>query len=350
MAIFDKIRRFAGKPRDRWDDVPPNERPVPVADGGPGVPRMSADSPKAEATHAYPKEPDKPEKPGVPKRDEPGDGADDAGEAQESGGSHAGFESLYSDFYDRLYDALRSYGVTNIPAFNELYGLLESFLRPAIDAAIAGRERQARANMAELDADAYARGMGGSSYLSSVKAREQDAAASDVIALEGKYSAAMGEYLYKALAAMQDMEKAFRLAEMSLSASSHSGSGGHGSGGHGGGGEGGGEDGRLHSDLGYVPYGHTSEGAYFDGVWYDGDFSYLEKPYTYSDYLKYLNTLSPRELDLFFHSDERQWRVKRWQLQYNLAQVDYLDLVARFGSIRIPGGPGGGSPWTQELY
>ena len=346
MAFFDRIRRFAAAPRIRTEDVPPNERPVLSTDGAPGEPFPSVGGDKTAA----------PGKPASPKHGEP-ENAQDAPEntgegTNENGGGHSVPESLYSDFYNRLYSALQSYGVTNIPAFDEMYGLLESFLRPAIDAAIEAREQAGRANMAELDADAYARGMGGSSYLSSVKAREQDAVASDVMALEGKYSAAMGEYLYKALSAMQEMEKAFRLAQMSLSGS-HSGGGHAGSSGGSagaGGASGETEDGRLHSDLGYGPYGHNKDGAYFDGVWYEGDFSYLEKPYTYSDYLKYLNTLSPRELDLFFHSDERQWRIKRWQLQYNLAQVDYLDLVARFGNLIAPGSPGGGTPWSQEAY
>lgn len=349
MSIFDKLRRVK-KPRDVWDDIPPNERPVPVADGGPG-----ASFPREQTNNEPEKTPAEPYKPAVPKaparpgpRDEGGDSneAPSDGEAQDNGSDLSG---LYSDFYNSLYSALRAYGVTSIPSFNELYGLLESFLRPAVDAAIEERERLKRQNMAELDADAYARGMGGSSYLSSVKAREMDAAASDAIALEGKYTEAMGEYLYKALSAMQEMEKAFRLASLSASGRTYSGSSGHGSSGGASDAEAD-EDGRLHADLGYAPYGHTKDGAYFDGVWYEGDFSYLDQPYTYSDYLKYLNTLSPRELGLIFNSDERQWRIKRWQLQYNLTQVDYLDLVARFGNMIAPGGPGGGTPWSQQLY
>lgn len=356
------------KPRDRVDDVPSNERPVFTSDEKPEAPALSGETP----VYNFDAKPvnEKPPKKGIPTRDEPetepSEDEPDEGNTESEPSESEPAESeeqtesgevvssteydpdhALTEFYDRLYDRLRSYGIMSIPSFDELYGLLESFLRPAIDAAIEARNRTGRQNMAELDADAYSRGMGGSSWLTSVKAREQDDIASDVAALEGKYASSMGEYLYKALSAMQSMESELRRAQMSIAASSgrsHSGSGRSSS--ASGGAESGENDPRIHANLGYMPYGHNKDGAYFDGVWYDGDFSYFDKDYAYVDYWDYLNRLTPGERYLFFTSNSKEWRIKRWQVQYNLPQVDYLDLVEIFmPSPRQSGGSGG--TWTM---
>lgn len=269
--------------------------------------------------------------------------AQDTAETEQDGGYD--FDNGLSEFYTRLYSKLRSYGITSIPSFDELYGMLESFLRPSVEAAIAERNRTGRRNMAELDADAYSRGMGGSSYLSSVKAREMDAAAGDVNALEGKYIATLGDYLYKSIKSMQEMENDLKKLQMSLAGRStgrsHSSSSSSSDPSAG--------DGRVHSDMGYMPYGHNKNGAYFDGVWYEGDFSYFDKGYAYEDYHRYLSGLSPSERYLFFTSSAREWRLKRWQAQYDLPQVSYLDLVEAFmySSGTASSGSSGGGKWTQ---
>ena len=358
--------------RDRIDDIPGGERPrfdtdsggsfapagAPAKDITAGVetgrvrtsPLKKAGAlfrgrktPAPEAGYAFAET--ETEKPGgdVPKRELPtaetnGTEAPAESAQQESGAETYDYESTISDFYNRLYQKLRAYGITNIPSFNELYGLFESFLRPAIDAAILERQRAGRANAAELDADAYARGMGGSSYLSSMKARENANVASDVMALEGKYSASMAEYLYKALETMQKIESELAKTRMTLAAAHSGSSSGRSSSGRGRSGKtGAGET----QETNAVPYGHNKNGAYFDGVWYDGDFSYLDKDYTYADYARYLNGLSPSERYLFFTSDSREWRIRRWQVQYNLAQVDYMDLYASYMPSTASWGGGG---------
>lgn len=305
------------------------------------------------------------------------DGASDGNAPEPSGAEPSGagssdadgydFDSSLSDFYDRLYKKLRSYGVTDIPKFSELYGLFESLLRPAIDAAIRRRQKTGRQNMAELDADAYARGMGGSSYLSSVKAREQDDIASDVTALEGQYVSSMGDYLYKALSKLQDMEAELRKTQMSIASAerrtrmsiaaadrrAYLAALAKGGAGAGTGADGDGEsepDNRIHAELGYMPYGHNKNGAYFDGQWYDGDFGYLEKDMSYGDYVRYLKKLSASERYLFFSSNDKEWRSKRWQVQYNLPQVDYLDLVEMFMPDYDPFYYGGHSGYDDDLW
>lgn len=320
MRLFNIIKN-----KERIEDVPGNEKPVFSENSGAG------NAPRSGEEYEEPKAapPMKGEEPEEPEQEQP------TAENGQQAGDDYDLDGHFSEFYDRLKNRLASYGITGIPSFDELYGLLESFLRPSIDEAIAARNRTARANMAELDADAYARGMGSSSFLTSVKSRELDRAASDAAALEGKYSQTIGEYLYKALSAMQSMEN--EMAKLRLSASGRS---GRSSGSSGASAEetSEGSDPRVNSGYGYKPYGHTKNGAYFDGVWYDGDFSYYEREYTYADYARYLKGLSPSERYLFFTSDAKEWRTKRWQVQYNLPQVDYLDLMARFMNTTASGG------------
>lgn len=275
------------------------------------------------------------------------------------------FDKSLSEFYTQLYNKLRSYGITSIPTFDSLYGLFASFLRPAIDSAIAARNARGRQNMAELDADAYARGMGGSSYISSMKAREQDDVNSDIISLEGQYSASMSEYLYKALSSMQQIESEMERTRMTIAAqqaaalarASASG-GGSGRSGRSGGSSGKSSSGKSGSSS---KYGHNSKGAYFDGVWYSGNFSYLKSNASYNDYANYLNGLSASERYLFFTSNQRTWRMRRWQVQYNMPEIDYNDLYAAYmttggssgggGGSYVHYGPGGNNPrWTATPY
>lgn len=276
-------------------------------------------------------------------------------EASAQSGTEYDLDAGLSELYTNLYNKLRSYGVTSIPSFDALFGLFESFLRPSIDAAIAARMKRGRTNMAELDADAYARGMGGSSYISSMRSREQDDVDSDILGLEGQYAASMSEYLYKALNAMQELEADFRKTQMNIAAqreltrmqinAANARASAHGSG------KGSGKS----SGKSTAAYGHTKNGAYFDGTWYDGDFSYLQSNATYNDYAGYLRSLTPAQRYLFFTSDQRTWRMRRWQVQYNLPQIDYLDLYSEYmtsGSVpSIPKPPKGVRPkWPNMLY
>ena len=62
-------------------------------------------------------------------------------------------------------------------------------LRPYYDMAARDREVAATRNRAELDADAYSRGMGTSTWLTDKKAREASAASSDIADIWAKYGA-----------------------------------------------------------------------------------------------------------------------------------------------------------------
>lgn len=59
--------------------------------------------------------------------------------------------------------------------------------------------------MAELDADAVSRGMGGSSFVTSVKAREMEEAQEDISDIEAQYGAVLAERIYDTLSQYDQM-------------------------------------------------------------------------------------------------------------------------------------------------
>lgn len=80
-----------------------------------------------------------------------------------------------------------------------LQAQLEAGLRPGVDQAIKTRQEQTLKNRAELDADAYARGMGKSTYVTDVKDRQMEYEADDIAAMEGQYSATLAQLLMDAV-------------------------------------------------------------------------------------------------------------------------------------------------------
>lgn len=65
---------------------------------------------------------------------------------------------------------------------------ISAALRPYYDSSIRDRQATTKTNQAELAADAYSRGMGSSTWLSDMNARQVSAEASDVADIEGQYA------------------------------------------------------------------------------------------------------------------------------------------------------------------
>jgi len=83
----------------------------------------------------------------------------------------------------------------------ELKGEIAAYLRPGYDQAIIQRQKATDTQRAELDADAWARGMGRSTYVTDVEDRAEDAEAEDIARLESEYTAKLAQLLYDARAA-----------------------------------------------------------------------------------------------------------------------------------------------------
>ena len=81
---------------------------------------------------------------------------------------------------------------------------LESALRPALDTAIANRKEITKEESAALDADAWSRGMGRSTYVTDAKSRQQQDEADDISRMESDYTATLAQRLMDAVNAEQD--------------------------------------------------------------------------------------------------------------------------------------------------
>lgn len=224
----------------------------------------------------------------------PSDAPDDGG----------GYEpNSFEDYYNRLIAALNSYGISlPLPTLDEIYDQLEAFLRPSVDAAIEDRRDYGETVMAELDADAYSRGMGGSSYLSSMKQREYDDIASDIASMESNYNARLAEYLYDASVELSKLQA--QLASI-----------------------------RLQQSSGRVSGGASSPAANPPAVVDEGGGE------GYGYYEMYLSYLSPQEQYSLFHSSDPYWRNVRNQMRGSMTREEYYMLYSMFN----PSNGGGGS-------
>lgn len=82
---------------------------------------------------------------------------------------------------------------------DELSASIAAWLRPGYDQAIENRKTQTQTYRAEIDADAIARGMGSSTYVSDVKSRQNNAEAGDIALLESDYGATLAKYVTEGL-------------------------------------------------------------------------------------------------------------------------------------------------------
>ena len=108
----------------------------------------------------------------------------------------------YSQLLDELQGNLLSKTETisyNPLSPSTLKSAIAKALRPSYDKAIETRNRTAATNRAMIDADAAARGIGASTWVTDVKNRQNDAAATDIANLESDYSAKLYENLLSRL-------------------------------------------------------------------------------------------------------------------------------------------------------
>ena len=93
---------------------------------------------------------------------------------------------------------------------------ISAYLRPAVDQAIANRRKQTGTNKANIDADAAARGMGASTWVTDVKNRQQNAEATDIASMESNYGATLAQQV--AAAAAQERQNQLAAQQYNASA------------------------------------------------------------------------------------------------------------------------------------
>ena len=276
-------------------------------------------------------------------------GADSAvSMSKKSSGSSetAGFE----DAYNRMITVLNSYGVSMaLPTFDELYAQLESLLRPSVDAAIEQRQKYGDTALAELDADAYSRGMGGSSYLSSMKLREYDNIASDVAKLEAGYTSDLSEYLYNATNELNKLQSQFAALfiehehDKELAAIQH---------------EYAKQLAAINNAARYSGNGNASGSSEANDGETDPDGQDEQSGEAVDYFTKdrvYFEILSDEDKYNAFHSNDEYWRAIRAEITSNISPEEYEKLRKVYDR---PGGGndrhgiprGGESNWTNVLW
>ena len=118
----------------------------------------------------------------------------------------SGRDQTFDGYYNAIKSSLSVPTVTvKTPSKEEVGSMWSSILHPGVDAAIEKRNEAAQQDMAELDADAVSRGMGGSSFVTSVKAREMEEAQEDISDMEAQYGAVLAERIYDTLSKYDQM-------------------------------------------------------------------------------------------------------------------------------------------------
>ena len=237
-------------------------------------------------------------------------GSDNNGE-----GSNQGYESgSFEDYYNSLIETLQHYGASlDLPSLDSIYAQLEAFLRPATDAAIEDRQEYGETVLAELDADAYSRGMGGSTYLSSMKAREYDAIARDIARLESGYNVELAKYMYDA--SMEFNRIRTELMEIEL------------------------QHRYAMEQLRYQHQLSSSAGGKGDS---DGDAGSGKGGGDYDSYYSYLVSLSAEDKWNFLNSKDSIWKNLRESAKASLSPKDYARLIREINAM-TGGGNGSGS-------
>lgn len=236
-------------------------------------------------------------------------GSDNNGE-----GSNQGYESgSFEDYYNSLIETLQHYGASlDLPSLDSIYAQLEAFLRPATDAAIEDRQEYGETVLAELDADAYSRGMGGSTYLSSMKAREYDAIARDIARIESGYNAELAQYMYEA--SMEFTRIKTELMEIEL---------------------------QHRYAMEQLRYQHQLSSSGGSGEADESENS-AGGGGDYDSYYSYLLSLSAEDKWNFLNSKDSMWKNMRESAKASLSAKEYARLIRELNAM-TGGGNGSGS-------
>lgn len=114
------------------------------------------------------------------------------------------FETFYKKTKEQYAPSLMEYTPVDMETLRQQ---IVSWLRPSYDKALKKQEKQAALYNGKLDADAWSRGMGSSTYVSDLKYRRQNELLENRADIEASYGAALAEQLYKAW----EKERSYRL-------------------------------------------------------------------------------------------------------------------------------------------
>lgn len=220
--------------------------------------------------------------------------------------------------FDSYYNAIKnSISVPTIkvqtPDREEVSSMWSQVLRPATDAAIAKRNEAAREDMAELDADAVSRGMGSSSYVTSVKAREMEEAQDDISEMEAQYSAMLAERIYDTLSRYEQMNYSAQQYNAEAAAAAEK------------------TALAMASDWYNSYLAQQKATAEKKSSGSSSSSSSKKSGLSAADYTEYVRNLTPAQQKLLFTSGEQYWSSRRDEIYSALGSTLYENLKKQYG-------------------
>lgn len=178
---------------------------VPIKPLTPPI-RITQPKPSKPSKPKEPTKPKTPSKPSTPKTPGP---VSSGGSGSSGSGFSAGvptpdipsFESLFQEMLKHYLPETIEFTPIDESVLSET---IRNWLRPAYEQAIEKRRLETEHVNAELDADAWSRGMGQSTYLSDVKERQYRGESRDISALESDYASELAGHLYDAVKEQQE--------------------------------------------------------------------------------------------------------------------------------------------------
>lgn len=215
----------------------------------------------------------------------------------------------FTQQYNSIISTLANYsGGSNLPGLNDIYAQLEALLRPALENAIADRQQYGESAMAALDADAYSRGMGASTYLSGMKMREYDSIARDIARLESDYNAELAQYVYDATMEFNRIQTELYQIQLQHRYAM--------------------EEIAYRNRLSGSGSGDTDEGV---------------PSAEYEEYFNYLSSLDESDRNSFLNSESGFWKKLREGAESSLTPAEYERLINELFNIDTDVGKGRGS-------
>ena len=234
----------------------------------------------------------------------------------------SGRDQTFDGYYNAIKSSLSVPTVTvKTPSKEEVSSMWSSILRPGVDAAIEKRNEAAQQDMAELDADAVSRGMGGSSFVTSVKAREMEEAQEDISDMEAQYGAVLAERIYDTLSKYDQMslsaqqynaDAAASAAKTALSMASDWYS-------------------QYLAQQAAAAKLQTSGGASGSSGSSGSSSSSKKSGLSTADYTEYVRNLTAAQQKLLFNSSTEYWSSRRDEIYSALGSTLYENLKKQYG-------------------
>ncbi len=228
--------------------------------------------------------------------------------------SAANGANKFGEYYGMIMNSLSVPSVSvSVPTKAELKEDISSYLRPSVDLAIEKRRTRGESAKAELDADAVSRGMGSSTYVSSMKEREDDDTEDDVSMMEAQYTATLAERIASALekyesmslqAQMQNAQYAYNAQSTALSLAS-----------------------QLYGT--YLANSSKSTGSSGSGSGKSAKKSGMSA----LDYISFVSGLNTAERNKLYNSADTDWSAMRTELVDALGNEGYKSLRSAFPVI-----------------